>query len=242
MNQPRVEYLVYRIIGRADYTKAAPLEGELDGFRIAADGEKARLYPAADFATQRDALDAAEPVVKNWESMAALQNGPEAFRLRFDGGHIVDLSPTPGESYIAGSTTIRMVMEAHVAGIAHHRQLPDLPAGLSFEGTAGFMLARFNRARAGNCGWMEAGYYIYTGARLGYQSNRAAAAALKIPPKQLKDLSEITSTKGGPDEGRKVNSTQPLTAEDMTFVQTTCRDLILRMARLEGGSDPNGAT
>lgn len=38
----------------------------------------------------------------------------------------------------------------------------------------------------------------------------------------------------------KVDSTEPLSESERPWVEQIFRDIVLRLARLEGGSDPNG--
>ena len=121
-----------------------------------------------------------------------------------------------------------------------HNRLPTLPKGESFDGTAGLALNRLERAMRGHASWPEAGYYIYTAAILGRQSQHDAAAALGVSHNTLKKLKAITGRKGGPLEGRKASSNEPLSDSERQWVEKTSRDIVLRLARLEGGSDPNG--
>jgi hypothetical protein len=229
--------ITYSVKGRLDFSSAVPMQGELRGFRVEATSTEVRLFPIKQFDDYREALRAADRIIRDWEKYSALEHGEGAFRVHRESCD--EIGPRGRRTRRPAFSNV-LSFSATTLGEVRPDRLPKLPVGISFEGTAGYMLERFNRAMAGRAEWMPTGYFIYTGARLGHAGEKEAAAALGVTKQTLAKLRKTTSRSGGPLEGRKADSSDPLTAEERRWVQDTCCDLVLRVARLEAGSDPSG--
>ena len=104
MNDPHVVALFYNVKHSAavDYSEAKPLEHKEEKFKITIANDKACFTMKAHYATEEKALAAVEEYIQAWELDAALQAGPNAFTLEFDGSHIEDRQPQPGMAQIRG--------------------------------------------------------------------------------------------------------------------------------------------
>ena len=98
MNDPHVVALHYEIDHGTefDYSKAAPLDVGHDVFDVRVEDSCVRFSMNEHFATERDARSAVDDYIRGWELDAALQRGPNAFKLRFCRSEIEDRHPTPG--------------------------------------------------------------------------------------------------------------------------------------------------
>ena len=104
MNDPHVVALSYNVKHSmsVDYSDAKPLEHKEEKFTITIANDKACFTMKAHYATEEKALAAVEEYIQAWELDAALQAGPNAFTLEFDGSHIEDRKPQPGMGQIFG--------------------------------------------------------------------------------------------------------------------------------------------
>ena len=212
------------------------MQGELRGFRVEATSTEVVLFPVEQFDDYRDALRAADRLARDWEQSSALQHGEGAFKLHRESSE--EIGPH-GRRTRRPAWSNALDFSSTTLAEAKPDQLPTLPAGISFEGAAGLMLERLNSAMDGRELLLGAGYYILTEAEKAFGGRKKAAAVLGMG-KTLDVLGNITANAGGPLEGRKARSVTPLTREDKRWVQDTCREIILRVARHEGGSDPGG--
>ena len=105
MNDPHVVALHYRIENGPDvidWSRTDPLDKEEPGFRAQAGNGWVRFehkehYPSGKAA--RSAVEASH--IPNWEFIAGLARGPNAFTLRFDRSEIVDRNPPPGPTPVS---------------------------------------------------------------------------------------------------------------------------------------------
>jgi hypothetical protein len=241
MNLRRVEWLIYRIHGSADYSCAARFECEDDGFRIEASGNRALLQPKAEHCSEEKAFAAAERLIADWEALAALRHGPGAFKLLFVGCKYEDAPAMPSvdrlsaEGIVTGSPELGQPTQSQI-----HRALPDFPVGLTFSGKAGQLLEMFKSAVTSQARWVDVGYYIsttlYDLSDLGYPKQghdfKQASSALGISRRKLDRLHAIV----GPRGNRKPGGGPPLTAEEEARVREICCEIVIKMAQLEAHS------
>jgi hypothetical protein len=78
MNDPHVSALVYRLKHgeTVSYDKAAPLEYEDTDFKVIVKGLEAHFEMKGHFATAEEARRVVEPVIREWEFAANLDQGP----------------------------------------------------------------------------------------------------------------------------------------------------------------------
>ena len=100
MNDPHVVALHYRIEHGPDvidWSRAAPLDKEDRSFRVQAENGRVRFELKVHYASEEAARFAVDAdYIPNWEFVAGLERGPNAFTLRFDRSEIVDRNPPPG--------------------------------------------------------------------------------------------------------------------------------------------------
>ena len=99
MNDPHVVALEYRIEHGpdvVDWSRTAPLHVEEGGFDVQAANGRVRFELKDHHASEEAARFVVEArYIPNWEFVAGLARGPNAFTLRFDRSEIVDRNPPP---------------------------------------------------------------------------------------------------------------------------------------------------
>ena len=121
MNGPHIVALLYRVEHdeAVDYSKAKPHVSDEPAFRLEVKDNQARFEMKEHYANKKDARNAIENYIRNWEFNACLENGPGSFRLVFERPEIEDRNPTPG-----------------VINLSSHSTLPDMTGSLKV--TLGF--------------------------------------------------------------------------------------------------------
>ena len=97
MNDPHVKAIHYFVEHDdvVDYRGAAPLAYDAELFRIQADKGEVVLEPKKHYATEEEARNVAEGLVRRWEFEAGLRTGSRSFKLSYARVEIVDRSPLP---------------------------------------------------------------------------------------------------------------------------------------------------
>ena len=96
-NDPHVTALHYWVEhdDSVDYTNAVPFTYESDLFHLHIDNRQVSIRPKTHFASEEEARDAFEDFISNWEFATALDSEGGTFSLTYSGADIVDRDPKP---------------------------------------------------------------------------------------------------------------------------------------------------
>ena len=246
MNDPHVVALNYRIEHHSsvDYDGASPLDRSEEAFEIHVERNNVRFAMKRHYATTSEALEAVEDYIHAWEHLAALQYGPNEFKLLFDGDEIEDRDPTPGVVYVSAKPVRFNFSVSEATGHVSRGAYPRPPSSrMEIGPDIKLMFDRYVRYRARRGDITDMANFCLTILEESVQTKKkrrdAAAKHYDIEYRVLDKIGRLCSQKGG-TEGRKAQGVdQDLNGQEKQFLEEVVKAIIRRAA--EVASDPNGS-
>ena len=246
MNDPHVVALNYKIEHHSsvDYDRASPLDRSEDAFEIHVERNNVRFAMKRLYATKSEALEAVEGYVRAWEHLAALQNGPNEFKLIFDGAEIEDRDPTPGVAY-ANPKPLRVVASLGEPTIHVSRGAYPRPPSrrMEFSRDVTLMFDRYVRYRSGRGYLADTAIFCLTILEKSVQAKKsrrkAAARHYDMEYSVLDEVGRLCSQKGGAEARKAQGVDQDLSGQERQFLEEAVKAIIRRAA--EVAADPNGS-
>ena len=245
MNDPHVVALHYEIehASSIDYSSAEPLELHFDAFDVRVEDSHVRFAMKHHFATERDARDAIDDYIHGWELNATLVRGPNAFKLRYSRSEVEDRKPVPGVIN-AQAEPILFNFSTSAQATVSPRTYPTPPSmSLKRSPDVESMFHRYTRFREGREPLTTMAYFCLTvlEAATGERRGRRAAAAKRycISKAVLKQLADLSSTKGGVGARKAEGVQQDLNQQERKFLEAAVTTIIRRVA--EVAHDPNAS-
>lgn len=238
MNDPHVVALHYEVehTSSIDYSSAEPLELHFDAFDVRVEDSHVRFAMKHHFATKQDARAAVDDYIGGWELNAALVRGPNAFKLRYSRSEIEDRKPTPGVIN-AHAEPVRLNFSASAQATVSPRTYPKPPSmSLKRSPDVESMFHRYVGFREGREPLTTMAYFCLTvlEASTGECRGRRAAAAQRycISEAVLKQLGELSSTKGGVGARKAEGVQQNLNQQEKMFLEAAVTTIIRRAAEV----------
>ena len=247
MNDPHVVALIYKVHHKesVDYGKAEPLAFEEERFRVRVEDGTAHFELKRHYATERDAQDAIEPFIQDWEFDAAMRHFPGYFELEFERAQMVDRRPTPCVQELRFDVVSESEFSATLT--LSPSRYPSSPSGIHachpdvrtlFERYKGFV---DGNEKLGSFAYFcltvleqSIGQGTTTGPRKPSSRRKKAANCYGIDVEVLQRLGKLSSTKGGGDARKAEGADQPFTDEERRFLEAALRRLIRRVAEYHG--------
>jgi hypothetical protein len=238
MQDPHVVRLKYnlRTDSMLEFKNASPVEAETDHFRLRLSEEGVSVDLKEHHATVETARQRVEQYLQAWRVSECLKEGRPALHFEFADSEVIDrnpLPPTPGVVSLSGSCVIEVKCSATLRVV--RSRYPEPVTRFAASPEVLLMWRRFELFLEGKEPLLSVGYVCLsliegsTGLKTGARD--AAATMYSVERLILKTLGEVTSTKGGPEEARKldVGATQtPLTTQEGAWVQAAIKLLIRR--------------
>ena len=234
MNDPHVVALIYHIEhgNSVDFSKAEPLVWDESAFSIKVKDKKVRFELKDHYASEGEARKAIEDYIRVWEFDACLENGPDAFRLNFEGAKIVDRNPpppVPGVKNIAatfrgglsGTLTVKL-------GVVKN-DYPPPPSRLKLCPDVQTMYDRYMGYRQGKEPLASMAYFCWS-------MIKDNPANSDFSSKVGKKINRLSSEKGGWRARKASGKDNDLTAQDRRFLEKAIKAVIRRAA--ERAYDP----
>ena len=246
MNDPHVVALNYRIEHHSsvDYDGASPLDQSEEAFEIHVERNNVRFAMKRHYATKSEAVEAVEGYIRAWEHLAALQYGPNEFKLVFDGAEIEDRDPTPGVVYLSAKPIHVKVSLGQATGHASRGAYPRPPSSrMEFSPDVKLMFDRYVGYRARRGYLTDMANFCLTILEKSVQTKRkrrdAAAKHYDIEYKVLDKIGRLCSQKGGTEARKAQGVDQDLNGQERQFLEEVVKAIIQRAAEVAG--DPNGS-
>ena len=246
MNDPHVVALNYKIEHHSsvDYDKACPLDHSEDAFKIHVERNNVRFAMKRHYATKSEALEAVEGYIHAWEHLAALQYGPNEFKLVFDGAEIEDRDPTPGVVYASAKPIRVKVSVSEPTGHVSRGAYPRPPSTrMEFSPDVKLMFDRYVGYRARRGYLADMANFCLTilekSVHAKKESRKAAANHYGIEFKVLKEIGRLCAFKGGAEARKAQGIDQDLSGQERQFLEEAVKAIIRRAA--EVAADPNGS-
>ena len=254
MNDPHVKAIHYLIDhdDSVDYRDVGPLVYEDDLFHVKAEKVELVFEPKYHYATEEEARNALEGLVRRWEFEATLRARSSEFRLVYAGADVIDRNPPPPPPGVAslGPVTLRAgvaKVQARLTRVAaSYPALPQGPAIDPDDPDASFMLSRLDLYRQGRepLGDManlcltvleDSGQQAAGGSG---NKRKAAANHYRISIPVLNEVAMLSAKKGGPVARKAEGRHDPFTKEETGFLEAAVTAFVRRAA--EKAADPNG--
>ena len=192
------------------------------------------------FANKKDARNAIEDYIRNWEFNACLENGPGSFRLVFERPEIEDRNLTPGVINLSSHSTLPD-MTGSLKVTLGFSKYPSPPSGVNYnDPDVQTMHQRFMGYRQRNEPLASMAYFCLTFLEnmTGQNRNRRKAAAQKYQIDQavLNKIGELSSEKGGQAARKAVGMGKDFTKQERAFLKQALKRIIRRVAE-EAHSD-----
>jgi hypothetical protein len=230
MQDPHVKTLVYELrhSDDLDYEKAVPLRHDIGVCVLNLDAGKLKCEMKEHYADKDLARVAVEPFLQAWTVSAGLELGPNVIDFSFVDAEIVDRDPQPGAIYAHSSIHRVTCLQAKVH--QSRTQYPTPPNRFVVDQSVSDMYDFYQRYREGRERLSLMGYMVFQ--VFCYESGgiREAAERYSVSETVLRKLSNLTSNKGGRDEGRKGPYSEPYTAFERQWVEQATKSLIRRAA------------
>ena len=245
MNDPRVVALNYKIEHHSsvDYDKASPLDHSEGDFEIHVEGNDVRFAMNRHYATQSEAIEAIESYIRSWECLAALQNGPNEFKLVFVWAEIEDRAPMPGVVNVSVKP-VRFNFSVGEPSIHVSRgAYPRPPSSkMEFSPEIKLMFDRYVGYRAHREPLTGMANFCLTvlvdTVQSGKDHLKAAASHFDIDYKVLNKVGHLCACKGGAEARKALGIDQDLNGQERQFLEEVVKAIIQRAAEVAG--DPNG--
>ena len=239
MNDPHVATLHYAIEHHpsVDYGKAKPLDHRESAFDIRVESKHVRFTMNEYHATPKEAREAVEEFIRTWEFNAALENGPNAFKLRFDGAEVEDRNPTPGTVSLRAkplTTTVTMSKPTLVVSPPSYPSPPS--SGLSISPDVQSMYDRLAGYREGREPITSMTYFGLTVLKASTgpksRSDKDVGRYYRIHPRVLRELGRLSSTKGGAGARKACGVDHDLKPQEKVFLEEIIKAIIRRSAEV----------
>ena len=248
MNDPHVVALIYSIEhGDAiDYSRAAPIDHEEDGFRIRVEDQQVRVELIDHHATEAAARQAVDRYIRGWELDAGLRGRPGQFTLRFARAEIEDRDPpppTPGVVNLRATGRAGVASSGTASLTVATPNYPPPPSGMTLDPDDPDVLTMYDRLRRHHEGKEPLpgmANFCLTMLEHGFErkARKAAAAKYGIELAVLKRIGELCAEKGGPEAARKASGVEEgLTAQESRFLEKAVKAIIRRRAACASGND-----
>ena len=241
MNDPHVQAVYYSFKPRAGVLYDNPpavavsrptFDGELRATRFAA-----RM--TVHFPTIEEARVSVDAFLRAWEMTASLRSGYAEFRFEYDYCDIVDRDPPPpgtiqpyavtgqGGVTISGTGPLSVTLPSY----------PPLPPVFLITPLVKMLWDRYMRYVAGNEPLFDMGYFCLTVLESYTGRRNQIARRYKVELAILDKIGELSSSRGGPADARKMTKTQftPATIGEQEWLKQAIRSLILQLGAVEAG-------
>ena len=248
MNDPHVATLHYRVEhdDSLDYTNADPMEHDDDLIHVEISGRQVTIRPKEHYATVEEAKTAVEPFVRRWEFGATLESGSRAFSLRYSSAEVIDLNPPPtppGEVRANAEPIVVHVTVSTARGTVGKKSYPKPPSGPALDPDVPevrAMVSRLDRYHQGRTTLADTAYFCLTVLQSIATKNKARRtwSHYAISHEVQRQVSRLSSTKGGYEARKGDGIDKDFTQEERAFLIEAARAFIRRAA--EKAANPTG--
>jgi hypothetical protein len=160
------------------------------------------------FPTCDEARVSVDAYLKSWEITASLKTGNQGFAFVYGHCDVVDRDPPPGTIHELSVRLQGRITVASSATVSITRgSYPDPPPAFSITPSVEMLWNRHRRFASGNEPLFSMAYFCLTALERSSGRRREAAARYNIDFTVLDKIGELSSTRRGPADARKVVNT-----------------------------------
>jgi hypothetical protein len=248
MNDPHVEWLVYRLETAATlvFQNPEPREDDTSSFHLRLEDGRLTVTMKDHYASVEEARRAVWPFLDAWELDWALSHhGRREMKFTYESHKLVDRDPPPlGASQTIQPFAVECVATVGVPTVVvGQRSYPPPPSAFRVSPDVETLWDRYERSMLGREPLQGMGYFCLSSieATYGGASNKrqATATALGVHVDVLGKIGELTSTRGDAQTARKGSTSGPLTDAQTEWLKAAIREIIRRAGMLAAGSAPS---
>ena len=243
MNDPHVVALEYRIEHGPDvidWSRATPLDKDEDCFRVRAENGRVRFEIKEHYASEAAARSAVEAhYIPNWEFVAGLARGPNAFTLCFDRSEIVDRNPPPGPPPLSAHARTGGITSSANLAPPTPPAFPETPhVAIKRNPDIDSMYQRYLGHLEGREPLSGMAYFCFTVLQRMGGGRTDAARHFGVSNNVLDRIRTLSAYKGGANARKEDGRRAPYTPEEERFLRSAIRTLIHRAAEVACGPNP----
>jgi hypothetical protein len=228
MNDPHVESLEYRFVVATDSPiafKSDPLDHETEDFTLHLERGRLAVSMKTHHATEKDAREQVERLLRSWEVDQALPYGRRVLRFDFEDAKIIDRKPshTGGVIGMAGEVNIA----GQIAVLRVSRQYPLPPVDFVASTNVLTLWNRYEQYVEGHDRLAGMAWFCFNTA-VPKGPSEASSKSLNICRKVLKKLKDLAGGRGE----RKLPSQGPYSAQEKEWLEAAIRMLIRRVGEI----------
>lgn len=236
---PRVAYLSYRLraVPNVSYERAPSVAWSDNIATYRLDRDELRVDFRADFSSFEEAQATVEPMLKSWETKAALERGDGEFRFIGNGGV---MEPTAEESKsMAGAysnvllASATLFATASVVDDIFRAEYPAPPTTFAHSPLVQELTERWNQTRQNREPVLSAANYILTKIEeeFGGGNRDAASRALHLDKRILRTVGDLAANRGDALTARKFSKRlTPLSPAEQAWLSTALPAIVARIA------------
>ena len=222
------------------WDKAQPTKFSMEDFDVEiGDGKATFKFKTKDFETEAVALEAVGDFISKWEVSAALDFGPDAYRLEFKMPQFEEQNPVPGQVRLMGGVRVRIEGGGNLTVVSHPPNYPTPPfqaSDIKLTPNVRSMLERFVDCLRGNERLDSMAYFCLTVLEMtasqepGEGMGRTKAAKVYGVSRSVLDrIASLSSNYGRKAEGEG----RPLNDDECSFLKKATSTIIRRVAEQE---------
>ena len=192
------------------------------------------------FPTCDEARVSVDAYLKSWEITASLKAGYQEFTFAYDHCGVIDRDPPPPGTirWLAVTMQGKITVSSSATVSIARGSYPEPPPAFSITPLVEMLWNRHRRFASGNEPLFSMAYFCLTALERSSGGRREAAARYNIEFTVLDKIGELSSTRGGAADARKVVNTvlTPATPREQEWVNSAVRAVILQVGTVEAGA------
>jgi len=234
----RVTRVVYRLKSESDahdFSKAAPLDGHLDGWSFRLEDGVLSATPHDDCRTREAARNNLEDRLREWSQSVFLSGSGIQIRFDYERSEVEVIDPPPNAAFVfpetamgtltAGTPTIRLGHGTYPAPDPAYRRTP----------LTDLLTERLRALEDGRAELPAVAYLVLSAIEQAFGGRKACAAALSVDSDVLGTLGRL-SAQFDPVIGRKAfGDPKPLTGDELGWLRAVSPRLVRRLGEAAAG-------
>lgn len=237
MNDPHVMALHYKMkFGEyVDFEKAPPLDYENPDFKVHVEDDNVTVEMKTHFADHDDAKAIVDEFMRTWEVGIGLEIGPGLVSFQHDHTDMVNRNPSPGapSTYVVGTTRASFSAVIQLSPDKY----PSPPESLRASQEVRWMYERYAMYKAKRTHLLDLANYCETVLRDQGGGRKGAAEKYGIALKVLNTMGALADSKGGSIARKARGIANPLTREELRWLNQVIPMIIRRAAEVAGNPD-----
>jgi len=241
MNHPIVKTLEYQLItGEALTFDAPPISFSTGDFKLTLRDECVKIELLKEFTSVENARKLIENFFDAWKVNTELEYGLNSFSFKFLDAEVTDRNPSkPGQPQtisvaVSGKVTVSEKVKFRVI----RKKYPSPPLYYKLSPNVRTLWERYKNYHESI---FSMAYFCYTVATQ-HDNLRSASKKYNMSKAILKNIRELSSTKGDQKSARKYSAIDLTTKEEIAWLENAVRALIKQIAICDSGNIPEKLT